>query len=283
MADTERVANGRGRESNLRSNSTIEWLALAPMRVSPISQRTYRQSRVDYLVANMDLDKLGKLVVNLRDGIYWVVDGQHRRGALLELEYTHAECELFIGLTTKQEAELWLGRDNQLKSQPIEMFSQAVVAERDIEVAIMQIVSSEGWRIGRSQDGPEVAAIGALERAYGYDPDILRQTMRMIRDAYGWRGAQAHVINGLALVCNVYRGQFDENHAIATLKSQPGGMNAMLGRAGELRRQMGRSMSQCTAAAIVEVLNRRLGGPNGRKLKPWWKIDTNAKRQRDDD
>jgi hypothetical protein len=57
---------------------------IADMRVPPVgvAQRRYSRSQAEEYAANFDTNKLGLPTVNLRGGIYWIVDGQHRIEAL---------------------------------------------------------------------------------------------------------------------------------------------------------------------------------------------------------
>jgi hypothetical protein len=46
-----------------------------------------------------------------------------------------------------------------------------------------------------------------------------------------------------------------------------GGVNGLLGRAEQIRRQTGNPKNHCVAAAAVEAINR---GRGGKKLPSWW-------------
>src|SRR5215471_18814394 len=90
-----------------RRPSKIRPVPLGLMRTPPalITQREFKKAHGDRLAAELDLDKLGYPVMNLRDGIYWVLDGQHRVYALRENGFDDKDtldCEVYEGLTDAQ-------------------------------------------------------------------------------------------------------------------------------------------------------------------------------------
>ena len=61
----------------------LRWVPIAKMRVSPRAQRTFSPAHAAALAASFDLEAMGYPVVNLRaDGLFYIVDAQHRVEAL---------------------------------------------------------------------------------------------------------------------------------------------------------------------------------------------------------
>ena len=82
------------RESHLR------WVPIKEMRSSPAAQRKYRRTHAATYAADFHLEALGYPVLSLRDGIFFIVDGQHRIKALEMIGWgdQQIQCEVYEGL-----------------------------------------------------------------------------------------------------------------------------------------------------------------------------------------
>jgi hypothetical protein len=259
----------------------IQEVAVGKMATSRRCQRDLNQSRVDYLYANFELDDFGHPVVSWRDGLYFIIDGQHRIEALkLWLgkgwEIQKIECRVYQGLSEAEEADMFDRLNDVLQVAAFDKFKVRVAAGRPAEVAIDMIVKDEGLVISRDQIPGSVHAVGTLGRIYSRaDGDVLARSLRIIRDAFGDTGFQATIIDGIGHLCQRYNGVLDEKAAIQKLSDTRGGVNGLLGKAIILRKQTGNSQAQCVAAAAVDIINsNRVAGT--KRLPSWWKA------QRDD-
>lgn len=95
--------------------SHLRWVPIAEMKVSPKAQREFRKPHAEKFAADFDLEALGFPVVNIRDGHYWIVDGQHRVEALKMMGWAdqQIQCECYEGMTEAEEADLFLRRDDR--------------------------------------------------------------------------------------------------------------------------------------------------------------------------
>ncbi len=245
------------------------WIAIADMRVSPVAQRDLNQEWVNKIIAEFDLEELGEPTVNLRDGAWYVIDGQHRVEALKGMGWgdQQMQCQAYEGLSEAEEAEKFLKLNNKLTVNALAKFRTGVTAGREEENEISAIVAAEGLSIGNANSPGTLRAIGTLRRVYHRDPETLRRTLRILHESWGDTGLEAPLIDGVGLVVHRYNGMLDDARAIAALSRAPGGTSGLLSRAEQLRRQTANSRSQCVAAAVVDVLNRR----PGRKLPTWWR------------
>jgi hypothetical protein len=243
------------------------------MRVSPLAQRDLNQARVDYLVANFDLDQIGILTVSSRGGVFWIIDGQHRKGALEAMGWgdQQVQCDVYEGLTEADEAEMFLRRNDVLGVTAYSKFVIGVQAGREEEVAISGIVRAAGLKVSNSRALGSVGAVGALRTIYRRDgAEVLARTLRLARDAYGPPGFAAPVLEGLGMLIHRYDRDFRDEYAAEMLRTATGGITALTGQAEVLRRTTDRPRPQCIAAAAVELINR---GRGGKKLTPWFKAE----------
>src|SRR5438477_904506 len=128
-------ATPTGPKRATRRPSKVRPVPLKMMRVPPagVTQREFRKAHGDHLAANLDLNKLGFMIVNFRDGHYWVVDGQHRLYALLEFGFSPddvVECEVYENLTDAEMADMFLGRSDVRLIGAFDKFLVAVTSGR---------------------------------------------------------------------------------------------------------------------------------------------------------
>lgn len=248
--------------------SSVQWVRVADIQVSSHAQRELRTHMAEKIAAEFDPDKMGVPVVNLRDGRYWVIDGQHRVEALKIIGYDDQliECQVYDGLDERAEAEMFLGLNTKLTMGALDKFLVALTAQRRRELDIARAVDAQGLTVGHGQG--HIMAVGALGKVYdlaGYDR--LSAALRVLRDSFGEAGMRAELIEGMGLVTHRYNGQLSEDKAIEKLSAMRGGMSGLLTKAELIRRQVGRPRAHCVAAAVVETVN---AGRGGKKVPDWW-------------
>lgn len=249
----------------------LRWVPIEAMRVSPMAQREIRRARVDRIVASFDLEQIGTPTVNERDGHFYIIDGQHRIEALRELGWgdQQIQCWTYAGLSEEDEAEKFLKLNDTLAVDAMSKFKVGVHAGRAEECDIDRIVRAADLRVSQDMRDGSVRAVGTLRRIYGRDgAATLARTLRICRDAYGDSGLEAPVLDGIGLLCGRYNGEIDDAAAVTKLAKTHGGVNGLLGKAENMRRQTGNPRNHCVAAAAVELIN---AGRGGRKLPSWWK------------
>lgn len=260
-------------KNRVEREARLRWVPIALMTVSPVAQRDLTPSRVDHLVATFDLEKLGTPTVNRRDGVWFVIDGQHRIETLRQIGWgdQQVQCWAYEGLTEEEEAEKFLGLNDYLAVNALAKFRVAVKAGRADECDIDRIVRGCGLVVSVDKIPGAIGAVGTLLRLYRRaGAAVLRQTLTTIRDTYGDAGLEAAVLDGLGLFCQRYAADMDIELVVSKLKSVNGGVNGLLGRAEVLRRQTGTQRGHCVAAAAVEIVN---SGRGGKKLPSWWRED----------
>lgn len=254
----------------------LQWIPLNRVKVNPAAQRDLVQARVDKLVAEFDPEQLGFPTVNFRDSHYWVVDGQHRIEALKvwlgdDWESQQVQCQTYEGMTEEEEAEVFLKVNDNLAVQAFAKFRVGVQAGRPDETEVDKVVRQCMLRVSQDKGDGAIGAVGTLMRLYRRsDSQTLARTLLIIRDAYGDPGLEAAVIDGLGLLATRYNGELDDARLVTRLKSAHGGVNALLGKAENLRKQTGNPRGHCVAAAAVEINN---SGRGGKKLPSWWRAD----------
>lgn len=253
-------------------HSKLQDVPLAKMRVSPSAQRDLRPSRVAELAAEFNPEDLGYPVISQRDGHFYIIDGQHRVEAtkvfLGDWEKQSLTCRVYAGMTEKQEAEMFDRLNNMLAVSAFDKFKVRVTAGRADEVAVQKIVDRSGLKISKNKSEHALGSVGVLLKVYKRaDGPTLGRALRIVHMAFGDPGLSTHVIDGTAMLCERYNGAIDDDAVIDRLQSMRGGVGALMTRATTLRKQTGKSVPTCVAAAIVDVLNGQRGG---KRIPSWW-------------
>lgn len=257
--------------TKVERTARLRWVPLDQIKVNPAAQRELKQSRVDHLVANLDLDQIGNPVLNERNGSFYVIDGQHRIEALRQFGFTNetVQCWVHFGLTEAEEAERFLQINDTLAVEAHAKYRTAVNAGRPTECEIERVVRLNGCVVSKDNLPGAISAVGTLRRIFDRSGSVvLGRTLRIAHDAYGEVGLAAPVLDGLGLLCQRYNGDLDDKVAVERLGSAAGGAGGLLGLAERTRHSTGERKGVCVAAAAVDIINR---GKGGKKLPSWWK------------
>jgi hypothetical protein len=140
------------------------------------TQRPYNEKWARTIADELDPDKFDPIIVTKPNGenIYHIIEGQHRRHALemyaARLSPTgrgdseQAPCRIVADANPARAAEIWLGINSGRKAvRPIHGFKIAVVAEREPEVAINQLVVNNHFTIAEQKRKNNISAVSALK------------------------------------------------------------------------------------------------------------------------
>jgi hypothetical protein len=255
----------------IERTARLRWVALSRIRVSDIAQRELKQYRVDHLIAHFDPEQIGTPVINERAGKFYVIDGQHRLAALREMfDDTHqVQCWTYVGLTEEEEAEKFLQINDVLTVAAMDKYQIGVSAGREVECDIERIVRAAGMVVSHQKQEGAIGAVGTLRRVYlRSGAHVLGRTLRIIDSSWGTAGLEAHVIDGIGLLCGRYNGELEDALIVAKLRNMRGGVKGFMGKAALIRETVKQPLNQCVAAAAVDVMN---AGKGGKKLPGWWR------------
>lgn len=251
----------------------LRWVPIADMRVTPTAQRELRPYRVSKLVAEFDPEQIGNPTVNHRDGVYYIVDGQHRVEAMKVVGWgdQSVQCWTYEGLTEAEEAETFLKLNDKLSVTTFDKFKIAVQAGRPVESDVDRIVRFHGLNVAKNGANGSVGCPGTLLKVYGKcGPKALSRTLNIVTEGFGDAGLDQWVIEGIGLICQRYGDEFDAVKAVERFSSARGGVAGLLNRAQQIKAKTGNALSHCVAAAAVEIYNV---GRGGKKLPSWWRED----------
>jgi hypothetical protein len=136
-----------------------------------IYNRPVNDCRVKDIAKNYDESLVGIIILSIReDGNYFIVNGQHRKLGIEKAGGTHSLCQVFIGLTLQEEAEMYKKLSDTTKAIPaINSFKAKLVLKDEASLSIMRIVKSLGLEIyfkGKSPAKKRILAVTSLESLY---------------------------------------------------------------------------------------------------------------------
>lgn len=235
----------------------------------PLAQREISPARIHKLTAKFDLDAVGTIHAveyPVRGKIaMWIVDGQHRWRALMDLGLGEWEIDVKVHTSVRDDAQasaLFLKLNDRLTVKPFDKFKNRLQAKDDEAVAVNDIVLKHGLRISATSADGTIVGISALLKAYRFDDgESLDKTLGTTTAAWGKRPYDAKVIEGMSMVFARYNGTVDQPVMVKKLAKYPGGAPGLIGDARGLMEFRKCSLARCIAERVIDNYNlgRRIG------------------------
>jgi hypothetical protein len=274
---TTKPLNGKAKHApheHIEFASKIHLVPINLMRRPEFLQKEFNQARADKMAADFQLEGLGRLIVNHRDGVFYIIDGCHRHDALLKNDFANydIECSVYTDLTDDEMARVFLLHANRRVMSAFEKFNVKVEAKSPREVDILRTVEGNHLKVTRSHEQGCVSAVAALGKIYDLaGPKILGMTLRTLRDAYDGDPAafDGPLITGLGGVFNRFNGRTNERNLIEQLASLAHGVRGIHQKAEKIRAATQNDKTQCISAVLVDIHNKGLQPKQ--RLPSWWK------------
>jgi len=143
--------NGREEEvvSDLNDTSHYAQVPLNRMDVYTyndilIYQRIIKPEKIKEMVGDWQPQSIMTPEVSFRDGVYWLIDGNHRRVAAAQLGFTHLYCKIHTGLTIEEEARMFVTMNGKRTAPTIGDLFKAKLAYNDTSaVALRDTIENE--------------------------------------------------------------------------------------------------------------------------------------------
>ncbi len=181
-------------------------------------QRNLSPSQVENAAVNFDLHQINPVKVSRRDGINYVVNGQHTIEIIAQVSGSRdcpVWCMIYDDLSYQHEADVFA---NQMKFvrplKPYEIFMANIEAGNEKQLMIKDLVESYSLCIGTSRSYGVIAAVSTVEAIYekfGYH--VLDRTLRLCVGT--WEGdmdsLSANVLNGIARLVYTFGDQLRDD------------------------------------------------------------------------
>ena len=235
------------------------------LRVHPLAQRKMLPSKLKKIMETLDLDAIGVLhaVEYAINGVMaiWVIDGQHRLGALMGHGLGEWLVEVKIHMEANDDArasELFLKLNDRASIAPYDKFQNELIAEHPDAVGVARIVKERHLRIGSTGNDGYICCVSALKALYGADSGrTLRLTLDTLLEAFGHTASavEGRLIEGLGLIYSTYNGSVEQPILVKKLSKYPGGASGLLGDSRGLRQFRKATLGRCIAERIVDLYN----------------------------
>lgn len=269
----------------LHATSRIEEVDLALLKIDSNYQRDISEKLVDN-ICETGWDQVAAELITVSDrgkrpdggdvrGGLYIVNGQHRSKAAQKLGLTKVWARV-IDLRkdeepAKMEARFRLRTNVRLGDRPLERFKAQLCAGDEASLAIVKILASYGAEINIVPT-PDVGinAVSTIEALYRLDEGgLLRETLEVVRDAYGYVGGRNAGANQLKAICWFIEKHADESDRTRLVsKLQTIGGTALETRARTTQLSMSGALWVNYYRAIVDLYNESLR----EKSRLQWKL-----------
>lgn len=222
----------------------VEWIPAKNLSIVwAEAQRPLNEKHAQKIADNLDPDMFGAISVTKPNGqgIYHVIDGQHRLVAVVKNwgRDEKVPCQVFDAVDPARAAQIFDSVNSGRRAlQPIELFKVRVTAKNELQVEVNKVVNKCGYFIG-NRNTNAIHCVAALENTYqSYGPVVLEATLRLIRKTWGEdnTATTALIIRGLGMLLSEFRHiDIEKFTAVVSKKYTP---SRLLG-AAKTAREMG--------------------------------------------
>ncbi len=147
-------------------------------------QRNLSMKHVKLASENFDLYQINPVKVSRRNGLNYVVNGQHTIEIVATVSgsrYTPVWCMIYDDLYYEHEADIFANQMKFTKTlNPYEIFAANIEAGNDKQLIIKDLVESFGLRLVSSKQVGGICAISTVERIYDkYGLQILTRVLNL--------------------------------------------------------------------------------------------------------
>ena len=250
---------------------------------TPDYQRKLQQNRVNRIARQLDVRLLGVLLVTLRAGRWYVIDGIHRLAACVAAGHgaKRLRCLIIPEMTYQEEAELFVQGNNRDNTKPLatgEVFHARIEQGDPVAAEIAEITKAAGLTLDLMMDlsttDPEVVrAVATLERIYrNGGPDHLADVLTTIIDCFPRsREALAHeLLGGMHHFLWRYHNKVDRAVLRNTLRAL--GIEGVMARAAMARAAGWRRTTRSGVLVGLTILDIYNDQRSSRNRLPRWEL-----------
>lgn len=226
--ESKRNANATDNNSVSReSTSDIMSLPVHKLKVVYTAQRALTRS-AENIVKNFNINLFLPIIVSERDGIYYVIDGQHRLYAARKLfgEDYLMECKVIHGLSQEEESELFVMLNSS--SNPLQYADKAkglYYAKNESITTLYSICANHGVELGIEDDkrataDGRITAVKALTDTYNkIGAKLTERLVRLLNDTWDGKAEafRQEMIKAVGVILSLYSKELDDNKFIKKL------------------------------------------------------------------
>lgn len=257
---------GMNPSNNLGSIGQVVDIPLDKLEIGAY-QKELSIPRIEKIVSKFDINRMRPIDVSLRDGKYYVFDGQHRANAYYLMGYTHIPAIVHYGLTYEQEAYLFARQQEEVGSVNANHKWNALVQAKDEEtMEIVKHCADYGFTIlAKNNKGNNFKCVKTLRDLFhSVDVQTFRTIMRCISEAWGYldRSTDVAILDGIGRLAKTFNCINYNRLSFALAKTTP----KILLRDMEDKHHAVRGESRRAAYQIIDLYNKNLRAETKGKL-----------------
>lgn len=197
----------------------FEELEVSKLMIDPTVQGALQGKRVEKIISDFREDQVGILIVSRRkNGQLVVLDGFHRSTALKRLGIERVMCQVYEGLTLKEEAEKYLYLNKERKQpRAVDDYKVSLVAGDETILAIQNILEQFEVKVDYGAFTSPKSIVSIYEN---FGPSILSTTLEIYIEAWGKGNLQGKFIAELAKFISYNYGKVDTKKLQLCLKAE---------------------------------------------------------------
>lgn len=184
-------------------------------------QRNLSQRHIQKTIQNFDVYQINPVKVSRRDGLNYVVNGQHTIeivAAVSGSRDTPVWCMVYDDMEYRDEADIFANQQKYVRTlTTYEIFKANIEAGNDNQLFIKDLVESFKLKVAASGGDCVICAVGALEDIYEkYGFHVLRRTLKLC--VASWQGERlslsGNILKGIAKLITAYGEQIEDDYFI---------------------------------------------------------------------
>lgn len=244
------------------------------LKIDDHIQRELDQPRAERMSKVFNRAAVGTLTVSRRGpGQNYILDGQTRWTAnnLAGHGQAFLNCDVFVGLTLQEEAQIYEQRNDTKRLTPLDLFKARIVREDPIALGMRDMATGYGFQISRSSVN-SLAGVASFERLYRASTKAAAHTLHVLTKAWHPRRetVAAKILDGVGAIYLRYTDDVDNETMVERLQAEFGGPLDLAGRSKAWGVTMGVSPGDAVASLVVIGYNRH----KKRKINklPSWEV-----------
>lgn len=245
------------------------WIAVKNLSVIwAASQRDFDPKHSKRIADAFDPEMFGVLSVTLPngEGIYHIIDGQHRKDAVQQLfgENEKVPCVIFNARDPSRAAVLFDKINTARKApRPIDRFRVRVTARYKDECGVARIINQAGYTVGAGGGKNVIRCVDACIAIYKtFSPPVLAETLGVIRSTFGddQNAVDAKLVRGYGKFLGSFAGNVDMKRLIEVVQQRftPGKLVSAAKAASEINHT---NISSGIAHVLLQHYNKKLRNP----------------------
>jgi hypothetical protein len=185
------------------------------------------ERRMQQLANTWDWKLYQDLTVVHHEGLYYLIDGQHRRGAAMLKALTSLPCQVHEGFTFEVRAMMFVELQRRRRGlKPIEVYVARIDAKDSDALAVAEILAKHDLDFARTASSNRIASVATVFEAWKNPETGWRLDDALRRMLSHWYGLpqvwQSDLILAMSQIVEELTGRDDSAQALAELDETMG-------------------------------------------------------------